>query len=90
MDAGLPIPTGTKNRFLQKLFTVKFAAFKKEAWISLYQILFSLAFVRSMHHAFVASEVGVVNFFGRLGPVIEELRWEAQRALSALDQKAGQ
>eukprot|EP00435_Cladocopium_sp_Y103_P033435 s111_g8.t1 len=30
---------------------------------------------------------GVVNFFGRLGPAIEELRWEAQRALSALDQK---
>lgn len=32
-------------------------------------------------------KVGAVNFFGRLGPVIEELRWEAQRALSALDQK---
>lgn len=44
----------------------------------------------SMHHAFVVAEVGAVNFFGRLGPVIEELRWEAQRALSALDQKAGQ
>lgn len=34
------------------------------------------------------TEAGVVNFFGRLGPAIEELRWEAQRALSALDQKA--
>ncbi|CAK9042823.1 Nucleolar protein 6 [Durusdinium trenchii] len=38
--------------------------------------------------AYFYDGAGVVNFFCYLGPVIDELRYEAQRALSALDQQA--